>query len=236
MAIATRANGTTIGADWFNDIKEILSGDLLPRDASADALDLGGSLGSELVEFASLNVIGGDFSIGDIVGHHTYNGAAPIGEGWMLCDGRIVSEANYNAEHGAGAWVTYIGSSALDGKYLPDFRDRFTYGGATTPADGSIIMPTTGNPANIGTFPHNHKWYEFNTGAAAADTTYDSSGNPLGLLSGVTLQSNGCTRLGTSNAWTQSPSDDLYTETGGAEDSADISPDSIGLVFYMRVI
>jgi microcystin-dependent protein len=49
-------------------------------------------------------------SFSDVVGsvkmHHTFNGAAPIPRGWLVCDGSIISQTNYDAIHGTGSYVS----------------------------------------------------------------------------------------------------------------------------------
>lgn len=52
--IPTRADGTTIVQDWFNVLKRVLSGDLVPRNGSGVATANAGSLGSSTFPWLSM--------------------------------------------------------------------------------------------------------------------------------------------------------------------------------------
>jgi hypothetical protein len=239
-----------------------MAGDLVPRNVSGVATADGGDVGTTALPFKRAAITAGYFFAGQIISMHTYNGLLSPGHGWMKMDGRIINEANYNTEHGAGSWATYVISSALNGKYLPDTTSRlFLSGRSTTTEDGSVAIATEGNSFNqidlqhshtisnhTHTIPdHNHQWYD-NTGTGATpDNTYNSGGGSTN----ITLNSKtGGNHVVMSNSAGNAPADS-YTDThvfgttgaGGTSPTAnalttnqDIQPYSIAVIYYMRII
>jgi hypothetical protein len=162
--------------------------------------------------------------IGEIKMHHTFNGAVPIGRGWMVCNGAIVNQANYDAEHGTGAYVSdNVGSSPIAGKYLPNFVDKYAVGSANTTQNGSTAITSEGNVGHL----HSHKWYDAIAGNSTSDQTFDSNGN-VQNISGSASKSGG--------GWGISPggiaglSPDAYT----SKDS--VKPESIQVLFKIKVV
>ncbi len=247
--IPVRADATTILATWWNVLRSVLSGDLVPRNASGVATANAGSLGTATYPFLSANITSGDWILGDIKMHHSYNGAAPIGHGWMLCDGRQITEALYNTEHGASTWATYIGTSPLLNKYLPNFTGRYPVGKATTPETGASPIATVGNVSShidishTHTGPsHNHTWWTGGTGGSG-DIEYDVNGGPItpanhttGVNDGIALAaSGGVTAIGPAgNLYTANAGTGVTGTTGSTTQS--IQPDSVEVQYYMRVI
>jgi len=235
--IPTRLPRKRVTADWFNVIKRALSGDLLPRNASGVATDLAGSLGRSDLRWLKLRIVSGHWTVGDVKVIHPYNGDVVPGEGWMKMDGRTISQANYDTEHGSGHWATYIGTSSIDGKKLPDMTNKYAAGAASTSQDGSAPITSVGSGSHLMNLEHNHRWYD-NQVATLSDKSYDSGGNAQNLVT------TGFTAGAPTPSITSNPVDptnlplqdsDYYTQPG-LSPSQSIQPDSMQAVFYMRII
>ena len=239
-SLPTRADSQTIDQNWFNTIKSILAVDLFPRTISGVVTTLVGSLGSATFQWLNIysrkaEIDTGYWNAGDIKSHLTYNNLVPVGQGWMLCNGQIINETNYNSTHGAGSWATYIGTSLLDGKYTPDMDERYLRGEGTTSQTGVGAYTYQGNAGNTIDIQHSHgsgtftaliddtanmKW-KMTTGNTAWQATHIqtitgySSDSTSGLTDGVDIQ-------GSSSA------------AGSLTQS--ISPDSLDVQFWIRII
>lgn len=161
-------------AAWLNLFKAALSESLLPRNSSGVVTSLAGNIGNSAYQWLKAYIMTGFWSAGDIKMHHSFNSEQGPGHGWMLCDGRVISEAAYNTEHGAGSWATYIGTSPLNGKYLPDFNGMIAIGKDTTTQAGSIAITGVSGIDTTAT-DHAHQWFKRNS-AAVHDQYYNSSG------------------------------------------------------------
>lgn len=251
--IPTRSDGTTILATHPNVIRSALCGDLVPRNASGEATSIAGSLGTTTYPFLKASIASGGWILGDIKMHHTYNGAAPIGHGWMLCDGRVITEAAYNTEHGANTFATYVGSTDLLNKYLPNFTGKYPVGKATTPEAGTGAIAAVGNAShqvNLAhthtSAAHNHIWYVGETGGGGSDYVFNESGSPIdpvnthtaGSAGGGIQYSDGTTpssallgpvgQLGTNPV--------VVTTESSLSATFNVQPASIEVQYYMRVI
>ncbi len=218
-------------AEWFNALNRALSQDLVPRNSSGIPTDLAGSIGSSTLRWLFLRIASGHWVAGDVLAMHPYDGELSPGEGWMLMDGRIVNQANYDIEHGSGHWATFIQSSLIDGKYLPNMVDMYAVGKATTAQDGSAPITTVGNPGHTIDLRHNHNWLDAKA-AGTTDQTYDSSGAAINLPTTRSASFNGL-QLGLGAAietWA-----DAYT-TKSLSNGTDISQDSMEALFYLRII
>lgn len=183
-------SGGLVRTSHVNQFYTALNQDIVPRNSSGVATSNGGSLGSTTKKFLKLFVSSGGWVAGDIKMHHTYNGTVTCGQGWMLADGRVINEANYDAETGrsAGDWDTYVGTSPLDGKYLPNMTDKYPVGKAATAQAGTIAITTVGNSSNQVNLQHNHgshthtvpdhyhQWLS-DSGVNAHDLTYYDTGS-----------------------------------------------------------
>lgn len=241
--VPDRSNGQTIDQTWYNLLKSIIGGNFVPRNASGVATADGGTLGDSTYTWMRAYITTGYWSLGDIKLHHSYNGAAPIGHGWMLCDGRQVTSATYNTEHGANTFATYIVSTPFLNLFLPNFTSRYPVGKAATTQDGSIAITAVGNVSNTSnlshahTVAHNHQYYH-DVGSGGTGRTYDSSGAETNVSNAVSSGPNlactgtatNITRMGDSYTKTATPT----TSTDLA--SANIQPDSIEVQYYMRII
>jgi len=152
------SSGQIIKPSHINQFVTALGGDIVPRNVSGVATTNAGSLGSDTYEWLKAWIESGYWVVGDIKMHHTFNGTAEstCGQGWMLADGRVINETNYNTEHGAGSWDTYVGSSPLDGRNLPDMAGKYPIGSATTTQDGTAPITFVGNASNQINIQHSH--------------------------------------------------------------------------------
>ena len=254
--LPSRADATTIVATWFNVLRSALNGDLVPRASTGVATANAGSLGTVTYPFLRAEIASGQWILGDIKAHHTYNGAAPIGHGWMLCDGRVITEANYNTEHGANTWATYIVSTALLNKYLPGLTNKYLVGAATTTQDGSGVITGVGNSSHQINIAHTHtggahvhNWYYPQAGAGIGDLTYDGNGatkvvdyhtNTVGTGYGIAVVdvSTSAALLGVVGGSPVPNYTDSRSPVTDSQLSAtqSIQPQSIEVQYYMRII
>ena len=237
--IASRADATTIVATWFNVIRSALNGDLVPRDSTGTATARAGSLGTETYPFLRLNIATGHWSLGDIKAHHSYNGAAPIGHGWMLCDGRVITEAAYNTEHGANTWATYVVSSALLNKYLPNLTSRYPVGVAATTQDGSGAITAVGNASHQINIQHSHTvnghTHDMANHTHNMDGDHSDSHHPpyVAYVGGGDPASGAYVTSAPSSNTTSSTSPGTDNQLSTTQS---VQPDSIQVQYYMRII
>lgn len=224
-----RSNGKVIDSDWFDRFRQVLMGDVVPRNDFGVAESVKASLGEEAYQWLRAFIQEGYWEAGDIKKHHSFGGIVGPGHGWMLCDGRLVNQTTYDSEHGAGSWAQFVVASPLDGKYLPNFPGRYPVGAATTPATGVTAIPAVGNAGHQITIEHLHKWYR--AMLTSSDKIYDSNGNEIALVRVFQRQS----VLVIDGSSYGRPGADMYT-TKSLPTAKSIQPDSIELQFYMRII
>lgn len=210
-----------------NKFQTALAGDILARNTSGVPTDESGNLGSAAIQFLRAYVKTGAWVVGDTKTHHSYNGLCPPGEGWMLCNGNIVNQANYDSEHGAGHWATYIGTSPLNGKYLPNMDSRYVCYRNATAQDGTVAITQVGNALNAINLQHTHVTPSHTHGFAhdhgiAAGTDFGGVGTGKAYLT---------TAASTSTTDGTSP-----TINNSLSASQSIAPDSIEFQLYMRII
>lgn len=255
----TKARSSEVNTNFSNH-----RGDLIPiNENTVSASDVSHDLGTSDHRWKTAYIENAQWKCGDVKMHHSYNGRCSAGQGWMLCDGRQITEANYNTEHGAGSWATYIGSSTLSGLYLPDMDSRYPVGVDATSQGGTTTVTTVGNASHqiniqhshtinnhTHTIPsHNHQWHN-ETSAGANDQTYNSGGSATDYASGTaksgikrgieeTIASG---NSGPTDGWTDNHSGD---STGNPSNTGmnnqlsttqSIQPQSIQYQFYMRII
>ena len=248
-SIPTATSGNIIPKEHHNAIKEALSDDLVPRNTAGSPTDEAGDLGSSSYSWKRIHASVGYLFPGIMMPFYDYNGTLAAPHGWMICDGRIINETNYNTEHGAGTWDTYIVSSLLDGKYLPNMHsssERYLAGESskTTQAGTSAIttVGNSGNTINIAhthTSYHQHQWYQEN-GTNAHDTTFDNLGIAKSLNgSNKTLSRNYIpVRADTTypNPGTSYTDIDFTISSSGLSAAQNIRPESFRVLWYMRII
>jgi len=239
-------SGATIPPEHHNSVKEALASNQVPRNTSGVATDLAGSLGEDSLRFLFAKIASGYFFAGQMLPSMNYNNAVGPGHGWMKCDGRIVSEANYNTEHGAGLWDTYILSSPLDGLYLPDMSsNRFLTGATATAQDGTAPLTRVGNASNQVSLQHSHTvdshghryyWYDgtngggYNSsGTAIATTETAGAGTDHGIVTKATVPN--YILNGSRYTDKQTPGTDNQLST-----TQSIKPDAFEAIYYMRII
>lgn len=217
VPIPTRTNGRVIDETWFNIFQQVLGGDILPRAASGNSLDEAGNLGDSSHAWIKAFINSGYWSAGDVKMHHSYQGSISPGQGWMKMDGRQVTQAAYDAEHGTGSWVKYVGSSPLLNKYLPIMSGRYPVGTSLTTQNGSVSMSPVGNTNHQINLQHSHTVNNHSHGIPSSGFKIlgDASGT---TVPGVTTDS-------------QAPG-----TTSSLSTTQSIQPESIELEFYMRII
>jgi hypothetical protein len=188
--------------------------------------------------------------IGEVIAFHTFNGTLSIPRGFMKLNGDVVNQTNYDAIHGAGAYVTDgIASSAILSKNLPNATDKYLTGVASTTQDGSAPITYVGNASNQVNLQHthsiaahNHQWYNVDSGSSN-DESYNSAGtainlpvtslnNGTGEAIMTTNRSNGDTYI-ESNLYTANES--LTTNSSGSTTQS-IRPHSVEVIYLIKVI
>ena len=238
--------GGKVRTSHVNQYFQALSQDLVPRNSSGVSTDDGGSLGTSSVQWKSANIRTGYWEAGDIKCHHTYNGLLPVGQGWMQMDGRIVNETNYNTEHSAGDWDTYIISSLIDGRFLPQFTNTFIIGVTTTTKDGTIAITPVGNIDNEINLQHTHpinaiQWFIDNP---TVDQSFDSSGNVTTIVADTTTVKTGIAFQSDCSLSSQGNhgciEGNFFTNNTDTQNALsttqNIKPQSLELVCFMRII
>ena len=238
--------GGKVRTSHVNQYFQALSQDLVPRNSSGVSTDDGGNLGTSSVQWKSANIRTGYWEAGDIKCHHTYNGLLPVGQGWMQMDGRIVNETNYNTEHSAGDWDTYIVSSLIDGRFLPQMTNRFIIAESVTTQDGTSPFITNGNGNHVINLEHTHpinaiQWFIDNPTVAQS---FDVSGGVISLGADTTTTKTGIAFQSDCSLSSQGNhgclNDNLYTNNintnNGLSATQNIQPESIQFVCFMRII
>lgn len=196
MSITTipEVSATVTDATHWNDIKTGIVGDLVPRTAGV-ATDLAGDLGTEDYPFKKAEIASGYMDNGEIISIYDYNGLVPAPQGYMLCDGRQITEDAYDTEHGEGSWAEYIGSSVLENRYLPNLDDKYLCGETGATQDGTVALTYEGVSGNTVNFSHNHGGAN-NTGQEAqqnnghvSTTGTPASGSQIGHTHTFTIAS-----------------------------------------------
>jgi len=233
QTIADRADDTVTDESWYDVLRQVLSGDLYPRRASdAAPTNEGASLGSSTKRWRRANVASGDFSVGTIKWRLSYNGLLLPSEGWMQMDGRQVTEAEYDDEHGDGAWAEHIVASPLEGKYLPDMTNRYLVGAASVGQDGSVAITPVGNAGSTVNLSHSHKWI-LSKATNANDQSYNAAGTAIDVSSSSMKNANKVVLFLTNNQKYQSV--DMYTDKQLGT-AVDIRPVSLEVLYFMRII
>lgn len=224
--LATKNAGDVISQDDPNQYKTSLGEDLVPRNTSGVPTTNAGNLGTSTYAWKKAEITTGYWTCGDVKMFHDFNGAVSPGQGWMKCNGDTVTEANYDAIHGAGSWSTYIGSSPLDGKNLPAMDNKVPVGKDTTPQDGSSAITYEGNSSHQVNTSHRH---------LVIDDL--ASGSHL-IQWSTTTSANGEKYFGASGGGKNVDSlgsEDIYTNDGGSA-ALNIKPHSAAFQFWIRII
>ena len=244
-SLTTATTGTPIPANDHNIIVAALKGDIVPRNGSGVAEADAGDMGTSSLPFKRAHITSGGWVCGDVKMFHDFNGSITPGQGWMKLNGDVVSEANYNAIHGAGSWATYVVSSPLSGKNLPNMNDKYVRGATVTAQDGSAPITTVGNAdhevdlSHTHTGPsHNHQWYQRN--GSSSDEVYNSVGTQTVVTSngkGIgesSISSSSASGSGPQSAYTSNAGTG-NTGTGGSA-AQNVEPEAHELQFWIRII
>jgi len=216
----TKAKSEEVNANFLNH-----RGTVMPiNESTATASNGEHDIGTTDHKFKKAHIESGYFTVGMQMPIQTYNGLVTAPQGWMKMDGRIINEANYDAEHNAGDWDAFIASSILDGLYLPDATDNTYLIGVTATTQGG-----TATISSVGDHEHIHQWYDF-VGQESTDFSFGLSGGASGISyieatatgQGLSVLKSGDTgeKLGA----------DYYTDVKSN------LPKSIKSVYYMRII
>lgn len=239
--------GGVVKTSHVNQYYTAFNQDLVPRNSLGVPTDEAGSVGTDSFVFKDAHIKSGYWSVGDIKCKHTFNGLIPTDQGWMIMDGSIINEANYDSQHSTGDWDNYIGASILDGKNLPDMVGKYITHANTTTQTGASAITAVGNANNTVNLQHAHQntnvqfqWYN-STGTVPTHTswlfggagqTFDSSvtgGSVFGVRAGDCSGSNTCIAF---DAWTNPQ---VWNTDNSLSTTQSIRPESIEFVCYMRI-
>lgn len=158
MTTATLAEVTIALSDQtnFNNVHTAIAGDVVPRNASAVATDKAGDLGTELYQWKTGHVVVGYVPTGTIMPFYDFGGTLATPQGWMVCDGSLVSSTTYDSQHASGDWVEYVGSSEFEGLYLPSMNNKFVSGTSGATEAGTTPLADVGNAASSLNLAHTH--------------------------------------------------------------------------------
>lgn len=242
-------DGEIANASDVQQVIDALKGDQVPRNTSGVPTASSGDLGTESLPFKRVHSTVGFFFPGMIMPVHDFNGSVSPGHGWFPCDGTQINETNYEAIYGVGTWATFIGSSALDGKFAPDMTGRYLTGASSTTQDGSNPISPVGNEdseVNLQHFHglpnHNHQWYDYQTDALSS-TTFNSFGTSITIPED--FKNVGAARAIVANDDNNAGvlSGDLYTSSNssgntlnGLSSTQDIRPESIEVKYFIRIV
>ena len=205
-----------------------------------------------------MNASNSSVLLGEVKHFHSFNNTVKVPRGWMVCNGGIINETNYDAIHGSGAFVSDgVADLLLNGKHTPNLVNRYVTGASATTQSGNSTITAVGNSGNNAALPnhthqvpaHNHAWY--NSREEAAGRTYDSAGAFVNIATatGTTSILAGqpqitgdprIYRLAVSGATTGTAN--LYTNNKAAHNTGNnsaatvsVRPDSIQLIPIIRV-
>ena len=240
-AYNTFVAGTLADADEANANFNNHRGTLLPiAESTATSLDDTYDLGTSTKRWSTIyskkiitNI--GQWQVGNIKQRYSYNNTVPVEQGWMLCDGRQVTIANYDAEHSSGSWTTYIGSSVgaspIANLYLPQLCNNYLpIGASATSEAGTSALSTFGLVStnnNITIAAHSHTYsidHIHNTLPSDAvphnHGILDTSVHPVDSL----------------YVGNRSYTSGLTTTSESAARTIDVLPASSKVQYYMRII
>lgn len=239
----TKAKSQEVNQNFSNH-----RGSILPIDpTTAAAVPNAYNVGSSEYPFKKAFLASGYWTPGDIKAHHSYNGALSPGHGWMLCDGRQITEANYNTEHGANTYATYVGTSTMLNLYLPNLSNKYLVGDTVTSQSGAATITSVGNTLHSVAHAHsiaghNHQWLLAGNTSTNSDQSFSTGGAILRNIVGGTMAGNGIPFM-TSSALSitngQRITANQYTGNTPLTTQAvtqSIQPESIAVQYYMRII
>lgn len=159
--IPDRRPNQTIQFSWINIIRDVLTGVFVPRDLTGTPRANYSRIGTESYLWKNLHVQIAHLGLGDVFHFHDFAGNVTIPQGWMLCNGAIINEANYDSQHSTGDWDNYVVSSVLNGLYLPNMDLAYVKGKTGTLQAGSAPITTVGQSTRD--FSHDHGSPKFTT-------------------------------------------------------------------------
>lgn len=254
--LTVRNDGDVIPVTDHNELVDAMEVDLIPRNSSGIPTANGGKMGTPTYPWIRATITTGYLFCGQVILFHDFNGAISPGHGWMKCNGDVIGSTAYEAVHGVGTWATYIVSSPISGKNLPNMAGRYPVGKATTPQDGTVAITSVGvtgstlNLAHTHIGPtHTHTWYVMN-GNTSTDNSYDANGNQNLVKTPATGSGGGAFALqstlktgfflldnsGNFSFHTSHSDQPSNTTDSQLTSPQDIRPESIEFQYWMRII
>lgn len=174
---------------------------------------------------AKLSTLSGKFPVGAVTKFHTYNGTVSVPRGWMILNGDVINETNYNSLHGAGTYTTDgIASSPIISKTLPSMNNRYAIGASATTQDGSSTIAAVGNTSHQISVAHTH----------TTSHTHNLGVADFALIA-TTVVALGSYGTQTSGGQVDTESTSVASGSAGSSTQS-IQPESVQFIFCMRVI
>lgn len=162
--------------------------------------------------------LSGKMPVGAVRMFHTFNSSVAVPRGWMVCNGNIVNETNYDSLHGVGTYTTDgISGSAILSKTLPNMNGKYAIGVEATTKDGAGAIASVGNTSNQADLSHTHDTSHDHTVNSSDPRTGFGVGSPEWDIGLTTAETN-------------------VESSSGLSATTDIQPESIQVLFIMRVI
>lgn len=174
-----------------------------------------------------VNSIAGALPPGAVQMFHSFNSTVDVPRNWMICNGDVINETNYDTIHGAGAYAAdNISTSPLLNKNLPDMADKYAVGVADTIKDGAAAIASVGNTDHETNFSHTHETLHThventNTGEFRPNSTGG------GFNDEWWYTPNGVSQVETAT--------EAVTSGTGGSAALDIQPESIELIYLLKV-
>jgi len=171
--IPDRKRRHTIQKSWLNNFRDVLSGNFIGRYLNGEVRADYARLGNQTYKWKRANIYIGHLQLGSVLPFYDYAGVFAVPQGWMLCDGSIINETNYDSQHNTGDWDEYIVSTALSGKYLPNMNAKFIASTGDSLATGAAPIASVGSHTFNASHDHTGST---NTGISASSIFFTPAG------------------------------------------------------------
>jgi hypothetical protein len=174
--------------------------------------------------------------IGTIHPWYDYNGTLSVPAQFMLCNGDIINETNYNSTHGSGAWTDEVGTTDLDGLYTPDLNaaTNVYLAGGTSTQSGSSAITKTGNTTNQVDIEHLHSWHS--SDVSGTPKLYNNAGTTKDVSVTTVASGDNYIATGTSSGSETGIYDEGCWTNKELSSTQDIRPNTVVVKYIIKVV